>query len=116
MREWGDTGYSTINHFDCLDNAIRSVWKVCRGLVAHACRKALDRDAPPFPEGGVQSSRVNGYVPDNISRFFMPYVENVIEKNQISRARLKVENLQTAIFPFVESVPADVISSCADQY
>ena len=46
----------------------------------------------------------------------MPYVENAIEKNQILRTRLKVENLQTAIFPFVESLPADVISSWADQY
>ena len=70
----------------------------------------------PFPEGSVQLSHVNGYVPDNISRFFMPYVEKVIEKNQILRTRLKVENLQTAIFPFVESLPVDVISRCADQY
>ena len=31
----------------------------------------------PLSGGGVQSSRVNGYVPDNISRFFMPYVENI---------------------------------------
>ena len=70
----------------------------------------------PLSRGGVQLSRVNGYVPDYISRFFMPYVEKVIERDQISRTQLKVENLQTAIFPFVESVPADVISSCADQY
>ena len=70
----------------------------------------------PLSHRSVQSSCVNGYVPDSISRFFMPYVEKVIEKNQILRTRLKVENLQTAIFPFVESLPADIISSCADQY